>query len=92
MSLSQLQAQLTDRIGLLEKSQYEIKGRSGVSDPMTEELVKEMRLSRATRAEHTGQREGMSSVVGYILAAIAALSSGIAIVLALQGAFRPIVP
>jgi len=90
-SLNQSYVQLTDRIALLEKSQYEQKGRSGISDPMTEELVKEMRLSRADRAEHTGQREGMSSIVGYILAAIAALSSGVAIVLALQGAFRTIV-
>jgi hypothetical protein len=87
-SLSQIQAQLTERIALLEKSQYEIKGRSGMSDPITEELVKEMRLSRADRAEHAGKKDGMSSIVGYILAAVAALSSGIAIVLALQGAFR----
>jgi hypothetical protein len=32
--LASLQTQLTDRIGLLEKSQYESKGRSGLSAPL----------------------------------------------------------
>jgi len=32
--LQQVSSQLTDRISLLEKSQYEIQGRSGISSPL----------------------------------------------------------
>jgi hypothetical protein len=71
-SLSQLQSQLTDRIALLEKSQYESKGRAGVSDPMMMELVEEMRKLRDATSIRSGQGIGMSSMWGYVIAAIAA--------------------
>lgn len=91
-SLSQVQLQLTDRIALLEKSQYESKGRGSVAEPLQTDFMGEMRKLRDLVTLKTGQGAGMSSMWGYILAAVTALSAGIAIVLSLQGAFRPNAP
>ena len=88
--LSQVQTQLTDRISLLEKYQYESKGRGSISDTMQTDFMEEVRKLRDdfrklsdAFTSHTGQGVGKSAMWGYIVTGIAALASGIAIVLAL---------
>jgi hypothetical protein len=84
-------AQITERVATVEKFQYEASGRSRVADPIMDNSLREIKGLLVERAQLSGQGQGMSMIVGYILAAIAALSSGVAIVLSLQGAFRPAV-
>lgn len=56
-----LTTQFTDRLALLEKVQYENKGKSGLIDPMLQELVTEVRSLRESRSVSTGTVTGISS-------------------------------
>ena len=82
-------SQMTERVAAVEKFQYEASGRSRVADPIMDNSLREIKGLLVERAQTAGKGQGMSMIVGYILAAIAALSSGVAIVLALQGIVRP---
>jgi hypothetical protein len=75
----QAQRLMGERVTLLEKNQYEAQGKSVATSPMTDELVKEMRLSREYRSTTMGQKEGMSAIWGYIIAAIATISTVISV-------------
>jgi len=89
-SLFQGLAQLAERVAAVEKTQNEAYGRSRVADPLMDNSLREIKGMLIDRANVSGKGQGMSMMMGYILTAIAAISSGVAIVLALQGAFRPV--
>lgn len=85
--LAQLTSQLTDRLALLEKSQYENKGREIVSNPVEaarieavttslSSLQKEISGLRESRSEGTGGKAGVQHVWGYVVGAIG-LATGI---------------
>lgn len=58
---------LTDRLMSLERSQYESKGRSALSDPLLEQLSAQMRQIAAGQLTTQGQKEGLSTA-GVMLA------------------------
>jgi hypothetical protein len=80
--------QMTERVAAVEKFQYEASGRSRVADPIMDNSLREIKGLLVEQANASGKGAGMNQLWGYALAAIAALSVGIATVLALQGAFR----
>ena len=69
-----LTTQFTDRLGLLEKSQYENKGKSGMADPMIQELISQVKNLRDSRATTVGAVSGISSTWVAILGAATLIS------------------
>ena len=65
---------LSERLTILERSNYEGKGRSTFADPQLEELAKEMKSLRESRSEVTGKGQGISLVWTVFLGGIAAIS------------------
>lgn len=65
-----LTTQFTDRLASLEKSQYENKGKSGLTDPMLQELIGEVRGLRDSRETSTGKASGMSTSWAMLIGAI----------------------
>jgi len=67
-------AQLTDRISALEKSQYETKGKAGVSDPLGEsrfaELTRAVDALAKKESLTTGRGEGADTLWKYIIAGV----------------------
>lgn len=74
-------AQLTERLALIERAQYEGKGRQGVTDPQIAALLDEMKNLRESRATNTGKSEGIGASWGVLLGGVGLLSSLIAIFL-----------
>ena len=73
-----LQTQITERLALLERSQYESKGKAGVEDPRLQDLLAEVKLLSASTARGSGKSEGVGaswSVVVAIVAAAVAIGS-----------------
>jgi len=62
--------QFTDRLAALEKAQYENKGKSGLVDPMINELTNEVKVLREGKATSTGTVQGISSSWAILLAVI----------------------
>jgi hypothetical protein len=63
--------QLNTRLTLLERANYEDKGRAAYSDPQLAQLVEEVKSLRLGRSTDTGQRQGIGAVWGWILGGIA---------------------
>ena len=72
-NLSQVSAQLTDRLALLEKKQYENQGKSSVTDPQLDALLKKMDTVIESRATNTGQGMGRKEMYGWIVGGIMTL-------------------
>ena len=71
--LASTEKALTDRIGALEKAQYENKGRSGVSDPLMEDLARQMRQLASGQQNAAGKSEGIGASWSVLIAVVAAL-------------------
>ena len=67
-----LQTQITERLALLERSQYESKGRAGVEDPRLQDLLGEVKALSATTARGSGKSDGIGASWA-VLAAVAAI-------------------
>jgi hypothetical protein len=78
-------AQLSDRLALLEKAQYENQGRQRVSDPAMDNLALEVRKLTESRALGTGKSEGVSNSWGYIVGGIGLLIAIVMAVIAVAG-------
>lgn len=66
-------ASITERIAALEKSSYEGKGKEAVVDPLTAELVSEIKSLRASHSAAVGERAGMATMWAIVMAVIGAL-------------------
>lgn len=71
------QAQLADRLALLERSQYETKGRQGMADPMMDNLIVEMKRLTESRAAGEGRTAGVRLSWGVILGAAGLIGTAI---------------
>lgn len=83
-------AQLTERIALIERAQYEGKGRQGVTDPQLVALLDEMKSLRESRAVVTGKGEGISTSWVILLGAVSLIATLVAIGSALYTLSRPL--
>lgn len=70
-SLSQLITPLIDRIASLEKAAYEGVGKGRVQDPIYAELLTEVKQLRSSNSNQSGSGEGMTKLIGWIVAAAA---------------------
>ena len=68
---AQIAAQFTDRIGALEKAQYENKGKSGVADPQLEQVVRQVGDLATRMSLNSGKSEGIGASWGVVIAVIA---------------------
>ncbi len=66
--------QFTDRLALLEKSQYETKGRAAIGDPQMERLAALVEKLATKESTTTGQREGISMTAAAIMGIVTILS------------------
>lgn len=66
----QASKQFNDRVVLLEKAQYENKGKSGVEDPMVAKLFTKMDSLIESRALDSGKGKGRSDMVGWIIGGV----------------------
>ena len=71
-----LTTQFNERIGTLEKSSYEGKGRQAYSDPAMAELIAEMRKISTVQSQAGGKSEGLSTSWA-ILLGVAALAAAL---------------
>lgn len=62
---------ITERIGALEKSSYEGKGKMAVSDPAMAELISEMKILRESKSSSEGKSAGISLSWGIVMAIVA---------------------
>lgn len=65
-----LTRQFNDRIAQIEKSQYESKGKSGVTDPLFESLIRKMDLVAERLSTDKGTKEGTTSSMEWIIRTI----------------------
>jgi hypothetical protein len=65
-----LQTQITERLALLERSQYESKGKAGVTDPAQVEMLSEIKALRAAQSSGSGKAEGISTSTGVMVAVV----------------------
>jgi hypothetical protein len=70
---------ITERIAALEKSSYEGKGKQAVADPLMDELVREMKSLRESRATGAGKGEGVNAAWMGLLGAVTLIATLIAI-------------
>ena len=66
----QMTKAFNDRLGQLEKAQYENKGRGSVNDPLFDDLLKEVKNLREYRANSVGNQGGQKAMWGYVAGAI----------------------
>lgn len=69
-NLAQVSTQLTDRLALLEKKQYENQGKSSVTEPQIDALMKKMDSVIESRAEGKGTGTGRKEMYGWIVGGI----------------------
>lgn len=69
-NLANVSTQLTDRLALLEKKQYEYQGKASVTDPQIDALLKKMDSVIESRATNTGTSGGRKEMYGWILGGI----------------------
>ena len=72
-NLEKVSTQLADRIASIEKKQYENQGKSSVTDPQIEALLKKMDAVIESRAVVTGTGMGRKEMYGWILGGIVTL-------------------
>jgi len=72
-SQMQFSAQITERLALLEKSQYKGEGRSGISDPVMAELITEVKNLRSVGERTVGKTAGIGWVGAVVVAAVGLL-------------------
>ncbi len=82
--LQQLTNTFNDRIALLEKSQYEIRGKSGVTDPQFDDFRREMRELVKSQAIGEGRSAGGNATLGTLIAGGAALATILGLVILLS--------
>lgn len=63
-----------DRLVIVEKSQYEGKGKESVNDPIYLELLQTVKSLRESRSGQAGISTGAKNIWGYILGAVGVLS------------------
>lgn len=69
-----LQTQITERLALLERSQYESKGKAGVEDPRLQDLLVEVKGLSASQNTSGGQKQGADRSWQILLGAIALIA------------------
>ncbi|GAC1497478.1 MAG: hypothetical protein NVS1B6_03150 [Steroidobacteraceae bacterium] len=79
--LTQIIGPITDRLALLEKSNYEGKGREVVNSPMMDQLREEVSKLRAERNETTGKSHGVSATMAMGFAILAAIVAVLGLIL-----------
>jgi hypothetical protein len=67
--------QLNTRLTLLERANYEDKGRAAYSDPQLAQLVEEVKSLRLGRSTDTGQRQGIGALWGWIVGGVGLLAT-----------------
>ena len=78
--------QFNERLGQVERTQYENKGKSGVEDPLMEKLITKMDSLLESRATHSGEGTGMKSLWGLIAGGIILLIAIVTVVISLSKA------
>lgn len=68
--LKTISTQLADRLLVVEKAQYELKGKTGVTDPIYDELLSEVKALKISGSTHSGRETGMKELWGYIVGII----------------------
>jgi hypothetical protein len=71
--LTQIITPMTERLAQLEKAQYEGVGKERVTDPITAQLLLEVKALRESNKESGGKSLGLAQALGWILFAIAAV-------------------
>ena len=66
---------ITERISALEKTSYESKGKSALSDPQMVDLLAEMKSLKETRANVTGKVEGIGHLWGWLVGIVGLLAA-----------------
>ena len=66
--------QFQERLALLERSQYETKGRSALADPQLAEMLAELRGLRTRASTETGKSAGVSMAGALVMGAITLVS------------------
>lgn len=66
--------QFTDRLSLLEKTQYENKGKTGQTDPIFQELITEVKSLRDSRETSNGKVKGISTSWAILMGAVVLVS------------------
>jgi hypothetical protein len=79
IQLQQIITPITDRLSLLEKSQYESFGKAGVTDPLMGTLLVEMKSLRDSVVSGTGKSAGLNAAWVYLIGAISLIGAIIAI-------------
>lgn len=69
---------IIERVGLLERSQYTISGRTAVADPQMEKLAQAVELLVTNQTKTTGKTEGIS-LVGVVVAGAVSLLVGLTV-------------
>lgn len=69
-NLANVSTQLTDRLALLEKKQYEYQGKTAVTDPQMGELLKKMDVVIEGRAGDKGTGKGRTEMYGWIFGGV----------------------
>jgi len=67
--------QFTDRLAVLERTQYEDKGRQNVINPQMAEYMEELKSLRLQIGQNTGKSQGMSASWGLILGVVGLVST-----------------
>lgn len=71
--LKTISTQLADRLLIVEKAQYELKGKTAVQDPQFDALLKKMDGVIESRAATTGTGTGRKEMYGWIVGGIMTL-------------------
>ena len=82
-NLASVATQLTDRLALLEKKQYEYQGKSSVTEPQIDALMKKMDSVIEFRATNQGSGTGRKEMYGWIV-------GGVMFLIALAGFLIPL--
>ena len=88
-SMAVRDARVDERIGQLERGASAGEGRSGVANPMMNELVGEMKAVTKALAQGSGKSEGISWVGAIIMGSVSALAGLIAIAAVLYAVLKP---
>jgi len=78
--LQQISTQFTERLSVLERSQYENKGKQSYSDPMLADLMTEMKKSNARSSSNDGKSIGVAQVIGWIFGGVMLLVAVITLI------------
>lgn len=79
-----LMAGVNDRLSVLERSNYEGKGKEAVSDPMMVELLQEVKSLRLSQAAGTGRSGGLQMGWGVVIQVVSLVGALLAIYFSLK--------